>query len=359
MENRNHGPRQSSLPSSLIPHLYSRPQHSDMPTSAFATTLPLPSSSGHESADFTERRELLPSMRTSFTLPPLSSVDTPRGQHYVNYHTRQSRQADPPQIHRAVSPIDIPLSLPSHLSSQHYGNTIHSDPQYHAVLPKRPYYGQSQNQNYQLPVPQEPGPPRGSWREGEAGPSSYIRTPYEARGSRGRRGSSQPAQSARLETYNFLGDMSDRGAESYPGALRQSSTQCMFCCVRFWEKFALTSKPLQPVISSLPGPNHTKTLGPILHKCLQTIRNIHSHQSTHRTHGREQAVIIRQATRRVPYRMLQVMGELTMMTTATSRTAPFTKAKNDVGIPMLWMTARRTETTERPRLRAISAEVSE
>ncbi|KAG5729700.1 hypothetical protein E4T56_gene1044 [Termitomyces sp. T112] len=228
MEKGNRGLRQSSLPSSLIPHLYSRPQHSDIsPTTAFATTLPFPSSSGHGNADFTERSEI-PSMRTHFTLPPLSSVDPPRGPNYPNYNIRHSRPGDSYQIRRPVSPVDIPLPLPSHSSSQHYGGPIYSDPQYHASLPNQTYYRRNQSQNHQPPFLREPEPPRGSWREGEAGPSSFTRTAYEPRGNRGRRGSSQPAQTVRPEPYNFFGDILDRGAESYPGALRQGSTQSFY-----------------------------------------------------------------------------------------------------------------------------------
>ncbi|KAF8073710.1 hypothetical protein FPV67DRAFT_761934 [Lyophyllum atratum] len=244
MERRNRELRQSSLPSSLIPHLYSRPQQSNTSdTTPFPTTLPLPAPTAvEEEADFSERTEL-PSMRTSLTLPPVSSsfitplppVDTHRNPHYLNYESRLLPSAEYDLNVRTVSPVDVPalgivrsmgsLTLPSHVSGQRYASPIYSDPHYHATRPERTFHGL--NYNYSAPAQQQQEVihHHSSWREGEAGPSSLVHAPYERSG--GQRGSSQPAQLTRqTEVFNIRGDVSDgddgryfnRGSESYPGA---------------------------------------------------------------------------------------------------------------------------------------------
>ncbi|KAF5382564.1 hypothetical protein D9615_002865 [Tricholomella constricta] len=263
MERRNNELRQSSLPSSLIPHLYSRPQQGDsLATTPFPTTLPLPSSTGaEEEADFTERTEL-PSMRASFALPPVASsfatplrpVDTHRSPPYLNHEPRQLTSVELNPNIRTVSPVDVPasgivrsmgsLSLPSHIPGQRYASPIYSDPHYHATRPERMFRGV--NQIYPAPVAQDVPHHRGSWREGEAGPSSLVHAPYDSARSRGRRGSSQPAQLTRqTETFNHRDDVSDgdgegypsRGREGYPGASGHLA-QRMFFHVSFWKSSA-------------------------------------------------------------------------------------------------------------------------
>lgn len=225
MERRDKESRQSSLPSSLIPHLYSRPQHSDpLSTTAYQTILPLLAPVGKdEEAASTERTEL-PPIRSSFALPlvpssfgPPGLLDDPRRPKYPNYETRLPAQHEQESNFRTASPADHPasgiirsmgsLSLPSHVPSQRYASPIYSDPLYRTTRPERTFHGHS----YPL-ASQETAVPRSSWREGEAGPSSLVHTiPHDIGGIRGRRGSSQPAQITRQSgTSNYRGgDVSD------------------------------------------------------------------------------------------------------------------------------------------------------
>ncbi|GLB38336.1 putative TRAFAC class TrmE-Era-EngA-EngB-Septin- like GTPase superfamily, septin GTPase family protein [Lyophyllum shimeji] len=181
-------------------------------------------------------------MRTSLTLPPVASsfaapvpsMDPHRNPHFLHYESRQLPPAGRDPSIRHPSPIDVPasgivrsmgsLSLPSQVPSQRYASPIYSDPHYHATRPERMFHGSTHN--YSVPVLQEAVHSHTSWREGEAGPSSLVHAPYDRLG--GRRGSSQPAQLTRhIDTFGLRGDVldgdagrySDRGRESYPGAL--------------------------------------------------------------------------------------------------------------------------------------------
>ncbi|RDB17989.1 hypothetical protein Hypma_000749 [Hypsizygus marmoreus] len=229
MERRNKEQRQSSLPSSLIPHLYTRPQVPEsnaLSTPAFRTIVPSPASTRVDEDPDAAERTALPSMRSSLTLPPVASSfappflqeDTHRAR-YINYEARPLAPSEQNPNFRTASPIDLPssgiirsmgsLSLPSNVPGQQYTSSIYGDPLYHANRPDSMIHGV--NTPYALPTPHESVLSRRSWREGEAGPSSLLNAPpLELSRSRGRRGSSQPAQLTRhSDTSNIRGDVSD------------------------------------------------------------------------------------------------------------------------------------------------------
>lgn len=208
MERRDKESRQSSLPSSLIPHLYSRPQQPGDTSTAtpFRPTLPLPDPTRE---DVESEPKELPSMRSSLTLPPVISsfaaaslLDDPRhSPQYLNYESRSAPNEHNPDF--PTSPLDIPgsnmarslssLYLPSHTSRERYVGPIPRDPLYQAPRPQRASH--DINSSFILPTPQEIMHPQTSWREGEAGPSSLVHSAQRDDGRiRGRRGSSQPAQ---------------------------------------------------------------------------------------------------------------------------------------------------------------------
>ncbi|KAG6831922.1 hypothetical protein H0H92_006523 [Tricholoma furcatifolium] len=226
MVKRNPQMKQSSLPSSLIPHLYTGPHQND--DSPIAAPLP-PSLSSIRDPDATHStRHELPPMRTSFAHPPLPSVDASRAQTYSINDSMPGPLAAPHSFYRNVSPSDPhtpgitqsvgTLPPPSHLLSRpRYDSPIFSDPHYHTPRSERMY---SQPQNPPSPRSQEARHFRSSWREGEAGPSSLMHTPHESTGNRERRGS-QPERLYRHETYSYRGDELDevyREAESYSSA---------------------------------------------------------------------------------------------------------------------------------------------
>lgn len=198
--------RISTLPPSLRPHLYSRPQQPEdaSPVAPFRTALPLPASSGDE--EEAEAKEL-PSMRSTFNLPPVISslaatslLDNPhRSPRYLGYEARSA-----PNEHGSnlpARPLDHSgltttrpagsLFIPPHIPQQRYVSPKPNDPIYHTPRPHRPHELIS---SFLLPAPPQ-DLPWGSWQEGEAGPSSLVHTPHRDQGrGENRRGSSQPAQ---------------------------------------------------------------------------------------------------------------------------------------------------------------------
>jgi hypothetical protein len=230
MERRDKESRQSSLPSSLIPHLYSRPQQpgDTSPTTPFRTALPLPVSPGEE--EEAETKEL-PSMRSTFNLPPVISSfaatslldDLRHSPRYLNYESRSvpnehnsDLTASPPDnsssaIARSLGSLYIPSHVPR---QQRYVSPISSDPIYHTPRPQRPHELTS---SFLLPAPQDH--PRGTWREGEAGPSSLIHATRDQGKGRSRRGSSQPAQFKPRAESRHRGDESD--GEGYSMGARE------------------------------------------------------------------------------------------------------------------------------------------
>lgn len=227
MERQRRESRQSSLPSSLIPHLYTRPQETadDSDTASFGTILPLPASAvTNEGTASTERA-------SSLTLPPIvpafsatstrdESRHSPRYSSYGSTspaptdHILNTRAQSPPErsdsatIARSLASLSIP---PRH----GYANPIYSDPIYHTPRPQTFAHGPSST--YSLSVPQDIGIHRGGWREGEAGPSSLVYPPARRRHGRSR-GSSQPAERTLeldLETGESIRDNESRFKRSH------------------------------------------------------------------------------------------------------------------------------------------------
>lgn len=173
--------RQSSLPSSLIPHLFSGPQqprYSQTRTTLQSEDL-LSTSYPHDrdpsSQSFAHHHRPFPPLDVS---PPDA-----RDRH------SDRRPPDPPStpLHRVLGPP----------SSQQYGSPIYSDPIFHSAThspmsPSRPH-------SYSLPPLANAGNRQvfqqlDSWREGEAGPSSLLRPVSHDESSllRHRRGSNHP-----------------------------------------------------------------------------------------------------------------------------------------------------------------------
>ncbi|KAF9463055.1 hypothetical protein BDZ94DRAFT_649505 [Collybia nuda] len=228
MERREKEPRQSSLPSSLIPHLYSRPQQSGdtSPVASFRAALPLPASSGDE--DEGETKEL-PSMRSTFNLPPVISslaatslLDDPRrSPRYRGYETRSAPNERDPDLPASSSDHSGSatarsmgsLYIAPHVSGQQYTSPISNDPIYHTPRPQRPH--ELLTSSVLLPMPALQDTPRSSWREGEAGPSSLIHATHRDQGrGKSRRGSSQPAQFKPQTEVHYRGDGSDNEGHS-------------------------------------------------------------------------------------------------------------------------------------------------
>ncbi|KAK2465321.1 hypothetical protein APHAL10511_002675 [Amanita phalloides] len=182
MEGTDRTSRQSSLPSSLIPHLYSRPQ---LPRGASSETHePIPAISPVERDERTMNESAQPvSALTSVT--PAMITSTPVGGHgsariYSPYgpmdlemHSRGASMGAAgnvpmPGVRRAVESEPMPAG------GQRYGSPIYSDPIYHIsrpyLSPRGPGYDASP------PAPKEGimGPTWREWQEGEAGPSSVT-----------------------------------------------------------------------------------------------------------------------------------------------------------------------------------------
>ena len=225
MDRRNDDPPQSSLPRSLIPHLYTRPHHPDsFSPSPFPPALPSPFPTSRTPAG-------LPSVRPSLSLPPVGSslppLTDPRSEPLRRLEPRPS---EPPSNLRTLSPGGVStsgllrpmgnLSLPSY-PHQHV-TPIYSD---HAIRPDSNIH--AVNTPYSLHAPL-PILPRASWQEGEAGPSSLIHSERNPR-----RGSSQPTNTRHLHSSVRDGQQSEDETrayhrprlESYPEA-RQHPTSC-------------------------------------------------------------------------------------------------------------------------------------
>lgn len=216
MERRENDPRQSSLPSSLIPHLFTAPQQ---PRDSSTRTTLAPSitpSVAAEEAPFDIEQTYMHVVSPSFPMTPLvphSSFESRPGSR--TYFAYESEHHDRQLASSSVSLAELsdqtlhrlePSIPPVH--GQRFASPIYSDPVFHASRPTIP----SRTPSYTFPPPatRENVLQRTSWREGEAGPSSLlpaIRT--DQRTSRGRRGSSQPA---RLGPQT---EMFERGSSSF------------------------------------------------------------------------------------------------------------------------------------------------
>ncbi|KAJ4482085.1 hypothetical protein J3R30DRAFT_2123034 [Lentinula aciculospora] len=140
----NSGQQRSTLPRSLIPHLYSAPQTSR--DSSTRTTLPEPE---EEDPDFQQQQRSF----SPFALRPLSSE-----------HPSQS----PPLASRRYPTYDHPVqpsSEPPEMRLPHTVPPIPNDPPFYISRPA-PIYSYPQMEIQQ--------PFASSWRVGEAGPSSGV-----------------------------------------------------------------------------------------------------------------------------------------------------------------------------------------
>lgn len=218
MERRKNDPRQSSLPSSLIPHLFTAPQQ---PRDSSTRTTLAPSITPSVAAEepFDSEQTYMHVVSPSFPMTPLvphSAFESRPGSR--TYFAYESEHHDRQLASSSVNLAELsdqtfhrlePSMPPVH--GQRFASQIYSDPVFHASRPTMP----SRTPSYTFPPPatRENVLQRTSWREGEAGPSSLlpaIRT--DQRTSRGRRGSSQPA---RLGPQT---EMFERGSSSFDHA---------------------------------------------------------------------------------------------------------------------------------------------
>ena len=218
MERRKNDPRQSSLPSSLIPHLFTAPQQ-PRDSSTRTTLAPSIAPSVAEEEPFDSEQTYMHVVSPSFPMTPLvphSAFESRPGSR--TYFAFESEHHDRQLASSSVNLAELsdqtfhrlePSMPPVH--GQRFASPIYSDPVFHASRPTVP----SRTPSYTFPPPatRENVLQRTSWREGEAGPSSLlpaIRT--DQRTSRGRRGSSQPA---RLGPQT---EMFERGSSSFDHA---------------------------------------------------------------------------------------------------------------------------------------------
>ncbi|KAF8964399.1 hypothetical protein BDZ97DRAFT_905169 [Flammula alnicola] len=171
---RNEPERQSSLPRSLLPHLYTAPQQPR--DSSTRTTL-----------DPDDPNQLAMHYQQHPVSPVLFPFVPPRQQHRSSH----SFLYDAPPLDTAGgTPAPLPdLSrLTSTIPPQRFGSPIYSDPLFHSS--SRPNMS-SRNPSYTFPPPLAPREymsQRMAWSDGEAGPSSLMHP--GSREGRNRRGSS-------------------------------------------------------------------------------------------------------------------------------------------------------------------------
>ncbi|KAF8158127.1 hypothetical protein B0H34DRAFT_782730 [Crassisporium funariophilum] len=184
--------KQSSLPISLIPHLYSAPQQPR--DSSTRTTLPSPQELTNSPQ---QDQSYLSSYPLTSLIPPLQPSPAfnhrPASHTYVAYESEPLGYPDDRQL--GVAMQDLSASLLHHpFEPSATTRPVYSDPVFHSS--SRPSIS-SRTPSYTFPPP--PGPreimmPR-TWREGEAGPSSLVHPgPRDAASVMGRRGSSQSAR---------------------------------------------------------------------------------------------------------------------------------------------------------------------
>ncbi|KAF8627401.1 hypothetical protein AX17_006216 [Amanita inopinata Kibby_2008] len=185
MEREDEEPRRSSLPSSLIPHLFSRPQPPR--DSLTSVTGPLARSNSpemnqtgrwttEELSRSTSRISITPAVPLMAPGPPFNEgrggpvFYSPHGQVDPDVRGRGSSMTGSGEF--PVSEIRCAVD-PSSMApvGQRYGSPIYSDPSYHVSRSQAVYRGSG----YTLP-PREPTlrTTWREWREGEAGPSSLA-----------------------------------------------------------------------------------------------------------------------------------------------------------------------------------------
>ena len=174
--------RQSSLPSSLIPHLYTRPQQlGDMLSGSGGTFRPPPRPSSpvtsgevrisDESVGPPSTMALVAPTNPPFVQGRSSPRDySPYGPMEPNMNRRSTGMTASvnfpmPGVRRAV---DTQAMLPG---GQRYNNPIYSDPSYHVSRPFIPYRGPGYAPP---PYAQREGISRATWQGGEPGPSTVT-----------------------------------------------------------------------------------------------------------------------------------------------------------------------------------------
>lgn len=198
MERRENDHRQSSLPSSLIPHLFTAPQQPRDSSTRTTLTPSITPSVAAEEAPFDSEQTYMNVVSPSFPmtpLVPLSAYESRPGSR--TYFAYESEHQDRPRSVNLAELSDqtfhrLEPSIPP-VYGQRFASPIYSDPVFHASRPTMP----SRTPSYTFPPPatRENVLQRTSWREGEAGPSSLLPAiQTDQRTSRGRRGSSQPAR---------------------------------------------------------------------------------------------------------------------------------------------------------------------
>lgn len=215
MDRRENEHRQSSLPSSLIPHLYTGPQSPrEISAGATLTTISTIPPLGLEQEEIAPRDipYIHPVSPTYPLLPPIvpsmpqvqSAEDSRRNaREYFRYRSPEPDDAHDSDASAARPPDSlVPMirhsvgssSIPHGSNRQHFAGPIYSAPVFHPsrlqITPHVPSY------TFPPPAPREPTLSRGPWREGEAGPSSLLHSGHHDHGvnHRGRRGTSQPAR---------------------------------------------------------------------------------------------------------------------------------------------------------------------
>ncbi|KAL6304337.1 hypothetical protein BKA93DRAFT_288681 [Sparassis latifolia] len=157
MEQREEGKRQSSLPISLIPHLYTGPQQRRNPSGEAAqleTTSEGGERTGRESPYASHPVPSYPvSHAGTLTLTPAAfEDDSERGSRC------RSRSPEIQDVHRTRSPRQTEASFLTHPARPFRANTISSDLAYYSHTP------------YSVPAPSLR---EATWGQGEAGPSTY------------------------------------------------------------------------------------------------------------------------------------------------------------------------------------------
>ena len=224
---------QSSLPTSLIPHLYaaprdtsttttltSHPEDSDQERSHISSFPPVPSPS-----PYTHRSSSYPFFSDDRQLPPLLPANPirPSLEPYSN-------------LHRSVSPTYTNQTLLPSMQSPPTSTTLPSLASLSADI----------------------FPRHSSWREGEAGPSSLI---HPSQRDYDRRGSSHPARVISHPNTSFgygstSSELHRQDAGYYP-TFSSPSHQCVYIFYS-WYMYVYSNRTLMPVIkAAFHGPAHT------------------------------------------------------------------------------------------------------
>jgi hypothetical protein len=225
--------RQSSLPSSLIPHLYAAPRDSSTRTTLTS-----------HSEDSDQDRSTLP------LLPPVPPYIHPSS----SYPSIDDRQL-PPVL--PENPIYRSLGPSSNLRRSVSNQTLFFSPSRSSPSILLPSLASLSADIF----------PRNSWGEGEAGPSSLIHPGYDSRHDR--RGASQPARAISHPSTFGYGSTSRELHRQDAGYYPTVSHQCVYI-LRSWY-MCVSNRTLMPVIktafhdapiSPLPPLQHLSSMEP-------------------------------------------------------------------------------------------------